>query len=325
MNQIRAWVLAQGAPFFVHLEDDFEFFVDFPFVRFATEVLFEFPCYSQYLFSNSYREHASDFKEEPLGRRRVTEGGSVFYEHIWRDSKNPHGYWPGFSLRPGLIRTSALEQVGEFIHSGCFEKDYCTRVAAAGWKTAYGETTMCEHIGRKTSERSDPSKQNAYDLNRTIQFENFWHRKVRLEPLDVATASSPILDRLFLRDHTEMPPAEVALAAAHVRAWIELVADFKDVQVSLVQLRAPDVRAGDFLNALAGSFDAWDIVFLPAEPSTALRALAPPEVATALELAGAYVLNFTGAHKLLAHIEHEGLASVARAIVDAKLIALTTN
>jgi hypothetical protein len=319
INQIRAMMLAQSCPFFIHMEDDIEFFFPATLIRMCAEVLMQFPQYGQCLFANSYKEERRDFATLPWGAAHTAESGTVFYEHVWKDPANPHGYWPGFSLRPGLNRVDMWRQMGDVIEGGSFEKDYATRCAAAGWKTAYLEEVTCEHIGRKTSEKFDPDKHNAYTLNGSLQFDNFTYKPKVIERSMVPR--DPALNRLFLKDATALSDEVVQTAVAHVRLWMELLDGFKKVQAFQIGGANPNWDAWNQAYFALNGFDPWDILFLSGPCVSIERA--PAEEAPALFAAStSYVLHYTGAQKLLQWVKENGLGDgVGAAIQGAKLLA----
>ena len=292
-------------PYFIHLEDDFEFFVSTPVIRLCAEVLHGNSNYGQCLFNNSYKEEKHEMAAGPWGAQKVTSSGSVFYEHVWPDSTSPHGYWAGFSLRPALNRIQMFVEVGDFIEIGSFEKDYSLRAAEAGWKTAYSETVCCEHIGRKTSERHDATKLNAYSLNSSQQFSNFVystkHIQNYIEEIEIRNEWS----RLFLRDVKTLDTNFVKRQVAEVKLALELSLEFKRTQAFLVQ--EPDQRAvthADWVRAYyeLNGFISWDILYIV---NGAQKVLAPGRPR---EEPIAWVLNYTGARKILAHTEEHGVA-----------------
>lgn len=242
MNIILGQMKESGSDFFVHLEDDFEFFIRHPLIRNCAEILLENPIYGQCLFNNSYSEDREHYYALPQGKQRQTASGVVFYEHVY-GSSSPHGYWPGFSLRPGLNRVRMFEQLGEFIETGSFEKDYSTRALSFGWKTAYLEAAYCEHIGRKTSERHDAGKENAYSLNSSQQW-----------------GSISILTK------PPIQPGEVFSKTC----FQELYENYKQIQ-ALAFVPQEHAHVVESIRCHLDSFDPWDAVFVQNPCSAGLR------------------------------------------------------
>ena len=80
-----------------------------------------------------------------------------------------HAYWPGFSLRPGLIRCNSIRGLRPFRTDGRhFEMEFAQRWPG---RTSYLPEISAWHIGRLTSERhADTHTLNAYELNGVDQF-----------------------------------------------------------------------------------------------------------------------------------------------------------
>lgn len=182
MNLIRS---AATSPFLIHLEDDWQFFVRRRYIEPAIEILRESPNVGQVLFNRNYAELPQD-RDLPGGHLAFSwEHGFRFriHEHYPADSDDyrrfhaAHGgrptnaYWPHYSLRPGVMKTSVFQRLGPYSEaSPHFELDYARRYAAAGLRTAFLDGIHCMHIGRLTSERGASDKPNAYQLNDQPQF-----------------------------------------------------------------------------------------------------------------------------------------------------------
>jgi GR25 family glycosyltransferase involved in LPS biosynthesis len=79
-------------------------------------------------------------------------------------------YWPHFSFRVGLTKTSLLKEIGRYDETAKhFEMEYAHRYVNKGYKTTFLDGIYCAHIGRRTYERNT-EKKNAYDLNEEVQF-----------------------------------------------------------------------------------------------------------------------------------------------------------
>lgn len=263
MNTIIRTVEKDGAPFFVHLEDDFEVVLGAPLISTAIEVLATNPQYSQCLFNNSYREYAEDVGKNPCGLRHRTPAGAYFYEHVWKDAVSNHSYsyWPGFSLTPAVNRLQSFLDVGPFVETGSFEKDYAVRLHRNGWRTAYLETVYLQHIGRKIAERDDPTKPNAYQLNGAQQF------------------GPPTLKRITLKS---------TLLSEHFAVWKQLARDFRTVQAFYITTdEEKESLLTKAFEELSNSFEPWDIIL----------------VSNSEHLPQEYIIYFTGAFKLLKRSE----------------------
>ncbi len=82
-----------------------------------------------------------------------------------------NAWWPHFSLRPSLLRTAAVAEVGSFDEDAPhFELDFAHRYVAAGWSSAAFDDVTCVHLGPLTTDRGPDRAPNAYDLNGRAQF-----------------------------------------------------------------------------------------------------------------------------------------------------------
>lgn len=179
-------------PYVFHLEDDWKFFCKRPFIREAMEVLSGDPTIGQCLINKNYGEIECDVNVKG-GVFRTTKTGLRYYihEHVTNELElskwiAKHGkslssnYWPHYSLRPSLLRTSLFKTIGDFNEdSSHFEMEYAGRYAGRGFKSVFFEGLYCVHTGRLTSEKNDDSKINAYKLNDEEQFV----RRKQLSPI----------------------------------------------------------------------------------------------------------------------------------------------
>ena len=168
------------SPFLLYLDDDWEFFAPRPYVEPAMEILNGSTDIGQVLFSRNYAESLED-REVPGGHvARSWKHGYRFrvHEHYEVDSPDyrrfqeahanrpTSAYWPHFSLRPSLIKTGVLANVGEFDEDAThFELDYARRYVQRGFRSAFFDGVYCLHSGRLTSSRpeSQASKARAVD------------------------------------------------------------------------------------------------------------------------------------------------------------------
>eukprot|EP00775_Hariotina_reticulata_P011050 gene11050-11205_t len=128
LNRLLEEVFEQGFDYLLHLEDDWWFMRDENFISKALSVMEVDPSIIQVLFNPDYRDLDVDWEEQELhaNRRYITADGVPYALHKYagsRDSeeyqrylvnnkvtKLSHLHWPGFSLRPGLWRLSAVKQ-----------------------------------------------------------------------------------------------------------------------------------------------------------------------------------------------------------------------
>lgn len=173
-------------PYWLHLEDDYDFVSVGHFLREAQEVLDSDPSLMQVVLN---RHYAETFDQQLVGGvRRRTPRGFPYLEHqhlpIGSEgfnalvASNPGAgtaaYWPGFSLMPSLIRTSAMRAVGAFHPSvGNFEMEYGFRARAMGWRTAFLDTMTAVTTGPLRGDRSPSRVPNAYELGGAMQYPEF--------------------------------------------------------------------------------------------------------------------------------------------------------
>ena len=191
MNMIRNIVKTK---YLFNLEDDWEFFYKDIYLTKCLEVINIDPRYGQCLINKNYGEGYKCF--ETIGGKIKSYIRNDFiqefyfeHEHIpdnrdvqmelqkylyLRNNNNfkSQYYWPHFSFRVGLTKTSILEELGEFDQVNHFELNYANKYNSKKYLTTFLDSIFCSHIGRRTYERFDDTKQNAYTLNKINQFEN---------------------------------------------------------------------------------------------------------------------------------------------------------
>jgi GR25 family glycosyltransferase involved in LPS biosynthesis len=160
--------------FYLHLEDDWLFINKRSYVTDSISFLerVESDGIHQILFNKNYAEIVKDYN---LVGGEIIDKDNNIKLHI-KDEPNLHGsncaYWPHFSFRPSVIRTSAVLTMGDFNSPNTFfERDYADKYFNSGYMSAYFNEVNSIHIGKLTSE-SRESKKNAYELNNEEQFSN---------------------------------------------------------------------------------------------------------------------------------------------------------
>jgi GR25 family glycosyltransferase involved in LPS biosynthesis len=171
-----------GFDYIFQMEDDWQFFRPDQYITRCIKALDSLSgCRDQVLVNRSYAETVFDLC--CVGGRWDPVAGCWDHDHhnpepraqeIMATQTNggergSHTYWPGFSLRPGLIRTNALRGIKPFNTDGRhFEHEFATRWPG---KTSYLPEISSWHTGRLTSERHDQTHTlNAYELNGVDQF-----------------------------------------------------------------------------------------------------------------------------------------------------------
>jgi len=170
-------------PYLFHLEDDWKFFVKKNYIRDCLDVLNTDDKIGQCLINKNYTETSEDISVKG-GLFKQTNFGTRYYihEYVKNDEEKlewykkygnclSSNYWPHFSLRPSLFRTSIFKEIGEFNENvGHFEMEYAYRYLEKGYISTFFEGIYSLHTGRLTSEKYDVTKINAYKLNNEQQF-----------------------------------------------------------------------------------------------------------------------------------------------------------
>ena len=185
---------AVDTPYIFHMEDDWNF-ISHP-SNYLSQCLTVLNSQSakqnniaQCLLNKNYAERPDDISITG-GYESVCDNGMKFFIHEFC-TNNPdqiaqwharHGvsetiphthchYWPHYSFRPSLLKSSVWKQCGDFDSDAHhFEMDYASRFISKGLKSAFLSGIHMVHTGRLTSERNDPNKNNAYTLNQESQF-----------------------------------------------------------------------------------------------------------------------------------------------------------
>ena len=183
MERLRAEVTS---PYWLHLEDDWEFFSPDTYIERSINILEDDESIAQVLFNRNYAELVSE-RTIPGGDLRTTtrgkhpyrvhtyfERGTAEYDQFTRDVANGapnNAYWPNFSLRPSMMRTAAIKDIGAFDpNARHFELDFAQRFTAAGLHSAFFDTICSFTIGTRTTDVGPDRTPNAYDLNGESQF-----------------------------------------------------------------------------------------------------------------------------------------------------------
>jgi GR25 family glycosyltransferase involved in LPS biosynthesis len=157
--------------YWIHIEDDFLFYIKGQYIKNSIKFLESQTVIKQVLFNRAYAETIEDLNMR--GYTPVSKG-FVVHDHS-TDSfsyRNCH-YWPHYSFRPGIVETSVILELGNYDSNNTFfEMDYAYKWINSGYKTGFFDLVCCRHIGRLTSERNNKIIKNAYDLNNESQFNN---------------------------------------------------------------------------------------------------------------------------------------------------------
>jgi len=180
MNMIRNLIINKiKTPYYLHLEDDFDFVIQDNYIKKSIHIMKEDDSIKQVMFNLNYIEDFSVTNNTRGSTLKYTNDSQRYFIHNYIPRSetdrlkinypNCH-YWPHFSFRAGLNKTELLE-LGEFIETPChFEMEYAFKYMNKGYKTAFLDGINYYHIGRRTYERNDNNKTNAYELNNQTQF-----------------------------------------------------------------------------------------------------------------------------------------------------------
>jgi GR25 family glycosyltransferase involved in LPS biosynthesis len=189
-------------PYVFNLEDDFEFFRRDNYFQRMINIVNIDKSYGQCLLNINYSEDTDSANNLWGSAMKKSNRGRYFLHNFYtgkelEEAQRKVGcgsclYWPHFSFRPGVTKTSVLRELGEYDEKAKhFEMEYAYRYVTKGYKTTFLDGVYCAHIGRRTYERNT-EKKNAYDLNEEVQFGEE-HRvkkevpKIEQDKLDIAT------------------------------------------------------------------------------------------------------------------------------------------
>ena len=168
--------------YWIHMEDDFLFYVKRNYVNDSIKVLQKYGATKnirQVLFNRNYAETIENTSIK--GHVCLSDGvvisdpdiPIVLHNHNKVDNFSYPNccYWPDYSFRPSMVDVETILVLGNYdTKNQFFEMDYAERWYNAGYRSAFFNAITCRHIGRLTSERNDKTKPNSYDLNNVSQF-----------------------------------------------------------------------------------------------------------------------------------------------------------
>jgi hypothetical protein len=146
-------------------EDDWYFTRDEAFVSKALRIMDHDASIAQVLFNENYADTDADWEREliaPAQQQRITADGMRYAQHVFggpyespelaeyvakhADDRLNNYHWPGFSLRPGLWRLAAIQQVGQFEAGAQFEAEFGMKLHSAGYKVAFLPGVSAVHL-----------------------------------------------------------------------------------------------------------------------------------------------------------------------------------
>jgi GR25 family glycosyltransferase involved in LPS biosynthesis len=169
-----------------HMEDDWQFIIKDNYITKCLKIIKSDKRYGQCLVNRCYSEDFIIGHRIGGGYRRYVDNLRYYiHQYLVGNALNKlhnvlgtlglthSSYWCGYSLRVGLTATHVLKDIGEYNEKADhFEREYAYRYVEKKYLTTYLDMIGCLHTGRKTYERGDVDKLNAYDLNLEKQFGN---------------------------------------------------------------------------------------------------------------------------------------------------------
>lgn len=355
MNMLKNMI---NTPYVFHLEDDWQFFSKDNYITRCLEVVNEREDYGQCLINKNYAE----IGDIVGGHLHFTKNRNTYLVHEYcsnQESQNAFNlkyggrpncaYWPHFSLRPGLTKTTVWRDIGDFNETiAHFEMDYSYRYLAKKYITTFLPNISCMHIGRLTSERFDSTKLNAYILNGEKQFEdkslNF---KTKIINLDRRTdrwdkicgqtglkflnyerfsaidgnllQPTEQLQRIFEGNDYNMKAGMVGCALSHIQLTINLLNDRTDAYFIMeddnIAVDNFEARFKDVISKIDKNFD---IVYIGyhlwgEQQDTGLSVLEKWDSERSLKESiggcNGYIISKSGAKKLLDFINVNGMTN----------------
>jgi GR25 family glycosyltransferase involved in LPS biosynthesis len=165
MNIIYDILKEHNPTYWIHMEDDFLFFNELPYVTLGIQGLDELSNFNvkQIMFNRNYIETFDKINMDG----HIPYFNTDFSLHDYKHDGYNCQYWPNFSFRPSIIDTECILQLGNFTsHNPFFEMDYAKKWSSKGYRTGFINTVTNIHIGKLCN---DPGE-NAYTLNDVPQF-----------------------------------------------------------------------------------------------------------------------------------------------------------
>lgn len=179
MNIIHSFIVKLNPTYWIHIEDDFLFFVTMPYITVGIKGLTILNNFNvkQIMFNRNYAETIDQINMPG----NITYTDNNYSLHDYKPKGIYSQYWPNFSFRPSVVDASAIRQLGNFDSiNNFFELDYANKWTSAGFKTGFYNSITNIHIGRLCNSQGD----NAYSLNETQQF-NYSLKTIAIDGIDI--------------------------------------------------------------------------------------------------------------------------------------------
>ena len=347
MNIIWNMLKDTKPKYWIHMEDDFLFYIKNDYVTKSVKFLESQTEIKQVLFNRLYAETVDD-----LDMRGCTPIAPGFAVHEYKIGafpyKNCH-YWPHYSFRPSMTDVSAILGIGNYDSPNTFfEMDYAIKWVNAGYKSAFFDMICCRHIGRLTTEIQDKTVKNAYELNNTNQFDaskamkvvNLRRRSDRRDAMTTEFKNANFSDYVFVEavDGKDLSPTKelkklfegndfgsrvgvIGCALTHYNLWRMLLASQEDYFVIFEDDVKLTPNFTKKLEAIKDAMKACDYLHLGYHMTSANRKLhedvytkdtgklTVTPLKDELYIGGtfAYSINKNGARILVDYIEKNGI------------------
>jgi hypothetical protein len=238
---------AVATPYWLHLEDDWEFFWSGPYIARAIRILEAEPAAAQVAFNRNFAETLDD-RRILGGATKSLDDGLRYRLHEYIEPGTPawdehfnglpargvtNAHWPHFTLGPSIMRTAAIRSLGPFdVSAAAFAEEFGHRFGAGALATAFFDSINCLRAG------SHPALQPYAD---GVQFE-------QLQTLQAGDSFK-----------------------SHVELWKEVAARGEDEMALVVGERArpiPGLSAALAvgLGEIASSYSLFDLALLGYDP-----------------------------------------------------------
>ena len=173
MNIIYEKIEELKPKYWIHLEDDFEFYDIDDYISKGIKCLelLKNENAKQVLFNRNYGETVKDYNIK--GHLDIIYKDFCLHDYSPKETLHYSNckYWPNYSFRPSIIDVESILEIGNYdTDETFFEMAYAKKWTSKGYRSAFFNKLTCLHTGRLTSQRNNKEIKNAYDLNGEDQF-----------------------------------------------------------------------------------------------------------------------------------------------------------